>query len=106
MTTRPAGVTRTLDGLRSRCTMPARCNATTPLISCASAARSRGTSGGARVSDWLGGSGGGAGVVEELDAGDHFPRVEPAVPRPPDLEQPTEIGVGDVAWTTELFFQG
>src|SRR5438309_10567696 len=105
MTTRPAGVTRTLDGLRSRCTMPARCNATTPLISCASAARSRGTSGGARVSDWLGGSGGGGEEVEKPDAAAQSHRVEPAVPSPPGPEHGRKMAVAEVPGPREPFFQ-
>ena len=43
-TTRPCRVTRTFDGLMSRCTLPAPCSATSPVASCNSVARSRDSS--------------------------------------------------------------
>ncbi len=44
ITTRPSGVTSTLEGLRSRCSLPAACSAATASASWRSAGRSRSTS--------------------------------------------------------------
>src|SRR3989454_5332201 len=44
-------------------------------------------------------------LFRSLDAVDQFHRVEPVVPVRHELVQRREIGVGDVAEHTELFFQ-
>ena len=97
ITTRPSWVTRTFDGLMSRCSFPAPCSAWTPSTSCRSARRSRSRSAGEVF-------GNGSGAVARAPASSRMGAVIRVGPRVRDAQDAR--GRLDIATRPRLLNEG
>ena len=95
ITTRPSGVTRTFDGLISRCSLPLRCSAETPSISCRRACTSRSSEASARS----------ARVVDEAHAPDELHREETPLFLDEQFIEADQIRVSHIGEASELPLQ-